>query len=114
MNVLGKKLDDIRRKECAVREREIKAMMLLACASMDVLPKEYAAVYCDLSEDTLEKAAEANEILCYKRRSRLFFPKASLNDYMHGEKALQGKQIIEEKSEKKPRRMFKAGQMEKF
>jgi hypothetical protein len=61
-----------------------RATILLAASNMDVLPKEYAAVYCNLSEYTLEQAANRLELEYTKQCSRLFFEKNALNNFMRG------------------------------
>jgi ribosomal protein L22 len=61
-----------------------RAAVLLAASQMDVLPKEYAAVFCNLSEDTLERAASRLELEYSKQYSRLFFEKNALNNFMRG------------------------------
>jgi len=73
-----------------------RATALLAATNMAVLPKEYAAEYCNLSEHTLERLANANKIDCVKRNNRLFFLRSALDDYMQGNKALLGKRVVED------------------
>jgi len=73
-----------------------KATALEAITRMTVLPKEYAAIYCNLAERTLEKLANENKIDCTKRNSRLFFHRDALDDFMQGNRALLGKRVVED------------------